>query len=120
MNPPITPDFSTPNCHSAVRAALDAIDDILVGLNFVNRGDVIDVLTALRGPDDMNLDAKACMTNFIRQGALPKTCHTEYLIDPTSRWSLRTKGDSVTIPQAHQSHFESHIRGAIRALGWMK
>lgn len=101
-----------------IRKALDDIDDILVGLNRIDRGQVIDVLTALRGPDNADENLKCHTTTFIRVAALPRTCKTEDGASAANRWVLTRKGSRIELPKEQWgTHFGDHIFAAWTALG---
>lgn len=92
------------------RAALDAIDNLIAGLpTDVARG-VLNVLSALRGPDSDNIDAKNASTTWIRREALPLTCGKN-----PNGWDLYLTGPYRL--SSETAHFNQHIMFACDALG---
>lgn len=111
-----------------LRKILDTFDEVLAQ-DTVLSGQLWDVLSALRGPDDMDADVyiKATTTNHIRVTAFPKMAALEKSnIFPRNnsaikRVCLSTRpidtDFSSTELKSRSSHFANHIMRAFRALG---
>jgi len=92
------------------RQALDVIDEMLAGLPVYERNRLWNVLTALRGPDDEDIDSKKATTAIIRSVALPKAASITIGFPNASILGL-TNEDSEGYA-AHRCHsFRSYGRG---------
>lgn len=102
--------------------ALAQIDTIVADLPYNMRGCVLDVLTALRGPDNPDQSAlKESATNYIRLAAMPKTCQTA----GAGRWILTKTVVRHIFPSTSEtdqgtSHLVFHLYRAFKALGWVE
>ena len=98
-----------------VRKLLDDIDTVLAeGSN--DSADLAKVLSALRGPDNVDSALKGSTTAFIRRAAFPKT-YDAWLDDAFShQWSFWTNGEHITMAW-RVDHFRDHIYQAAQALG---
>lgn len=99
--------------------ALGAIDALLVNLPPLRRQEVIQVLTALRGPDNGSDVLKRQTTNWVRTAALPATCALD---QGGHMWDVQLLGPSPELPDivsnSGLTHFRDHIEDALRVLGW--
>ena len=113
---------------NTIRTVLSEIDNRLQGLDYKVRGGVIDVLTALRGPDIMSEDAvthKERGTNWVRRAALPRTSgdsgNSGNSDNNAGRWSVGTYGNRPLIfydaDDDMWGHFNTHLEKACGALG---
>lgn len=96
-----------------LRAELDRIEQFLMG---PEGRDLAAVFSALRGPDDCNLDLKMKTTAWIRGAAFPKL-RNQYPYDPNLfvvGWSF-DKSKKFTLP-VKNSHFRRHIVRAAKVL----
>lgn len=97
------------------REALDAIEGIILRADAPS--EVLDVLSALRGPDvaswSEQIEVKARTTAHIRKAAFPT------LWNLGTGWSPQITGESVIFISDEEAfgHFGNHVRGAAAALG---
>lgn len=110
------------------REMLDAIDAFLAAHTIDGEGGKLwDVLTALRGPDNEDVELKLTTTAPIRRAAFPKLQES---LQTTSRegtmrwvpgysWTWPAMGDreKFTEVSAPRFHFGWHANGAARVLG---
>ena len=106
---------------TTVRGMLDLIDKFLARCDGES-GNLWDVLSALRGPDDDDEITKKKTTIPIRAAAFPKL---KKALDSSSRWisgpSNRCPGMGMNGVSPYDStgrgHFYTHANGAARVLG---
>ena len=107
-----------------VRAALDAIEDILMNAD-QDSADLAAILSALRGPDDGNEEKKAQTTIPVRCVTFPRLSAARgYLPITGSRcWSFGVYGKAYSLvapaPVDHSKapdHFSEHYKMAYNAL----
>jgi hypothetical protein len=110
------------------REMLDQID------KFLSRGDeaaeeLVDVLSALRGPDNGDYDLKRNTTERIRAAAFPCTTHGRYSV--LHKWDVNTDGGQIKFVSSFHgkrlgwpnlshppaNHFNQHAATAAKRLG---
>lgn len=100
------------------RRLLNKIDSFLAVGDRAS-GDLMDVLTALRGPDDGNLALKSNTTAIIRGVALPKTYRRRSRLGWThslAAYDMR-QGNCVYLSHQSSAHFRNHVYNAAYVLG---
>lgn len=96
-----------------VRAALDQIEDVLLGLDVWTAAQVWAVISALRGPDvyeDCHL--KGGTTGIIRSKAFPRYGYSQGLVVNPKDNEI----DRTALNQSKSFHFMGHITEAAAAL----
>lgn len=99
-----------------LRAELDRIEDFLMG---PEGGLLMDVLSALRGPDEPTKDhKKAATTVHIRAAAFPRLAASSGRFTDNGKWQIASTV-SFRRPDIgyDYGHFESHINKAAEHLG---
>lgn len=115
------------NVKPETREMLDRIDDFLVNDDIpeLAKSQLWDVLSALRGPDEMNKDAlKSTTTIPIRRAAFPKMANYFQSYQVRAAWGNETYDFRLpTFPLDSSSsryifdHFILHVTHAARTLG---
>lgn len=94
---------------------LDRIDDFLAQRSAASQ-ELWDVLTALRGPDNVSHEAKNSTTVHIRQRALPVTARSYFAngaqMQPESLNTGRLPEFGDGVEAANSSHFSQHVMRA--------
>lgn len=98
-----------------VRAALDAVEDVLLGLD-TDATDLWDILSALRGPDDRRAygdprGSKKSATVPIRRAAFPRLAEKDDVVGKIADFYPST----FNVPDSFD-HFTRHARDAWDAL----
>lgn len=96
-----------------IRAELDKIEEII--LNSSHPISLLNVLSALRGPDNEDPDIKKAQTNWIRTVAFPRLTAEEN--GGSTPWMVNRSEEPDYISTANLEHFSTHIRLAYMALG---
>lgn len=106
--------------YTKTREILDSIDEVLSS-DAIEAGELWNVLTALRGPDNYNqAAAKNESTTHFRRAAFPKAA-----VVADKHFGFLHGADYTTLPMSIQSypesgpndHFWHHARAAASALG---
>lgn len=118
----------TPSQQVELRRRLDIIEQLLMSSDHEVNGALVDVLSALRGPDSSQDDAKQA-TIVVRRNAFPKLC--EILMSSYSnptiqyRWEVGLSKLAINpswknvnkVLDTETTHFQLHIQSAFKALG---
>lgn len=98
---------------------LNKLDEFFAGAPKTEVQVIWDILSALRGPDSMDIHNKAKSTSVIRRAAFPKTA----AIADEKGWygigggAISKKGTLLDYDlYEERRHFKSHIRSAVEAL----
>ena len=108
--------FYTENQVAAVKAAMTKIEDIILdaAAQDENLGTaILNVMSALRGPDSEGANEKWLGTNHVRHAAFPRISTDDPFTTP---WDLsRDYPPSAHVSKNH--HFNTHVQLAFNALG---
>src|SRR3990167_2000208 len=94
-----------------VRKLLDVIDQMLIGPHGT---EVVDILSAIRGPDSGNYYNKRASTNIIRQQAFPFAF--EKAVHSGNRWDVTDTSLEFGELVGESWHFLNHIQLARKVL----
>jgi hypothetical protein len=109
---------------SETRQVLDIIEDHLLSANIIEREELWNILTALRGPDEEEMQPqKEYTTAVIRSAAFPRLARSKGLVATrfaapgSTLGPLRTRPCDCGCGSSNLGHFDDHIRRAAYALG---
>lgn len=106
------------NIDPDVREVLDMLDEKFCTLGADKASQLWNILTALRGPDELGLlpyDAKRYSTSIIRAKAFPKLAKMHFRVP--AKFETEARKIRYDLIEAASRHFRSHILRAASALG---
>src|SRR6478752_1244455 len=103
-----------------VRDALDTLDTAMADMRHDDLQAIWDVLTALRGPDNSDPDAKGISTEYVRRDAFPKAAEAITFMGAFVAAEGRTPSNfsfTTLRRMAGSAHFAQHVISAMLRLG---